>query len=261
MRTPSAVSLGKPKLRASRLPVPAGKTASAASLPAIPSTLERTVPSPPHTKTTSAPPAIARRTCPAPGSCAVVSNQTGAGHPASARIVSMTLRRSATPATRIGLMTTAHRRGASPLVTGTDSLAWIHRSDTHGRSNRGVAGVPVLGGVPARRRGRTVGWLVDHGDDLHGRRAGDVEPGCGSRVRRRGAAGSPWGGLAGLLLVAGTVCPDGSGHPDGRVPVDARVSASQSMSSIRRSKVIALWVDSGHGRLPGDGHFAARWRT
>ncbi len=160
MRTPSAVSLGKPKLRASRLPVPAGKTASAASLPAIPSTLERTVPSPPHTKTTSAPPAIARRTCPAPGSCAVVSNQTGAGHPASARIVSMTLRRSATPSTRIGLMTTAHRRGASPLVTGTDRLAWIHRSDTHGRSNRGVAGVPVLGGVPARRRGRSVGWWI-----------------------------------------------------------------------------------------------------
>jgi hypothetical protein len=48
----------------------------------------------------------------------------------------------------------------------------------------------------------------------------------GSRVRRRGAEEPAWGGLAGLLLVAGTVCPDGSGHPDGRVPVDARVSAS-----------------------------------
>jgi len=30
-----------------------------------------------------------------------------------------------------------------------------------------------------------------------------------------------WGGLAGLLLIAGTVCPDGSGHSDGRVPVAA----------------------------------------
>jgi len=79
---------------------------------------------------------------------------------------------------------------------------------------------------------------VDHGDDLHGRRAGDVEPGCGSRVRRRGAAGSAWGGLAGLLFVAGTVCPDGSGHRDG-----------QGFGGCQGECVV---VDVGHPAVEGD---------
>ena len=114
--TPAAGSSGRPRLVASKFPVPAGSTANAASVPTRPAITERTVPSPPQTKTSSAPCATACRACPVPVSCGVVSNQAGNGHPAAANDSSITRRRWGRSCTRAGLTTTADR--SAPVADG-----------------------------------------------------------------------------------------------------------------------------------------------
>ena len=61
IRTASAMSLGIPRFVARRLAVPAGMIATTASVPASASTVRCTIPSPPHTKTRSAPSSTTRR--------------------------------------------------------------------------------------------------------------------------------------------------------------------------------------------------------
>ena len=109
--------------------MPAGNTASAAAEPTIPSAHARTVPSPPLTKTTSAPSATACRACPVPGSSRVVSSHPGSGQPAAASASSTSAWRPPTLSTRTGLKITTERSGpvagsrwASP---GTGSLVAV----------------------------------------------------------------------------------------------------------------------------------------
>ena len=92
----------------SRLPVPAGSTAKAASEPSIPATTARDRSIPTAGEHDLRAGVDGRRACPVPGSCAVVSPQDGAGHPACASTVSMIRRRSARSVTRAGFR--HHRR-------------------------------------------------------------------------------------------------------------------------------------------------------
>ena len=91
-RMAASVSRGTERLRASRLPVPAGMRAMGMSVPASWEETARTVPSPPATMTRSTPASRARRAMERPGSSGVVSNQTVGRHP-EARTSAATLRR------------------------------------------------------------------------------------------------------------------------------------------------------------------------
>ncbi len=63
---------GMPRLRASRLPVPAGTMPTGMPVPASSAHTSRTVPSPPQTRTRSAPAIEAASAMPVPGSSTVV---------------------------------------------------------------------------------------------------------------------------------------------------------------------------------------------
>ena len=63
---------GMSRLRASRLPVPAGTIPTGMPVPASSAHTSRTVPSPPHTITRSAPATAAPSACPVPESSTVV---------------------------------------------------------------------------------------------------------------------------------------------------------------------------------------------
>ncbi len=104
-RAAAGRSSGVPRLRASRLPVPVGSRPIATRVPASTSATERTVPSPPHASTTSAPRATASRACPVPGSATVVSNHSGSCQPSSVHTVVTRARVSGSMC--IGLATTA----------------------------------------------------------------------------------------------------------------------------------------------------------
>ena len=91
-RRAASVSRGTPRLRASRLPVPAGSSAMGVPVPANSDETARTVPSPPATRTRSTPACSARRAGSWPGSSTVVSSQSVGFHRA-ARTSASTRRR------------------------------------------------------------------------------------------------------------------------------------------------------------------------
>ena len=98
------------RLRASRLPVPAGMMPTGMPVPASSAHTSRTVPSPPQTSTRSAPSTDAFSAIPLPGSSMVVYCQVGSDQPDSTAIAFTIARNWPTSSTLIGLSTTASRR-------------------------------------------------------------------------------------------------------------------------------------------------------
>ena len=102
-RMAASVSKGMERLRARRLPVPAGMRAMGISVPASWEETARTVPSPPATMTRSTPASRARRVMERPGSSGVVSSQTVGSQPAARTSAATRRRRSERSSNLVGL--------------------------------------------------------------------------------------------------------------------------------------------------------------
>ena len=87
--------------------MPAGTTPTGMPVPASSAQTVRTVPSPPQTSTSSAPPIAACSAIERPGSSTVVSYQAGVLQPDSCAIGSTRALKAATSSTLTGLSTTA----------------------------------------------------------------------------------------------------------------------------------------------------------
>ena len=90
--------------------MPAGMIPTGMPVPASSAQTSRTVPSPPHTMTRSAPETAAFSAMPVPGSSTVVYCQVGSDQPDSFAIAPTTARNWPTSSTLIGLRITASRR-------------------------------------------------------------------------------------------------------------------------------------------------------
>ena len=117
------------RLRASRLPVPAGTMPTGMPVPASSAQTSRTVPSPPQTSTRSAPATAAASAMPVPGSSIVVYSQVGVDQPDSCAMAVTIVRNAATSSTLIGLTITASWRALGIASTSGCSLAaWLRGS-------------------------------------------------------------------------------------------------------------------------------------
>ena len=106
----SRSSVGRSRLRASRLPVPPGSSPIGTPEPAISCATARTVPSPPNALMTSTPASRAWRVCPNPTSCSSVSMKSGSSQPCCAQTAAMrSLTLAPSPSSLVGLTTTARR--------------------------------------------------------------------------------------------------------------------------------------------------------
>ena len=96
--------------------MPAGTTPTEMPVPASSAQTVRTVPSPPHTITSSAPATAACSAIERPGSSTVVVNQVGSFQPAAAAARSTITLNASTSSTLIGFSTTASLRVVGPGV-------------------------------------------------------------------------------------------------------------------------------------------------
>ena len=126
----SIESMGSPRLRASRLPVPPGSRPRGVVVPTSPWATARTVPSPPSEHTSCAPCSTAARAWPRPGSATVVSAQIGEPQPCARHTSSICTRNESRSVNFVGF-TTMPARGAEGCGSGS-----ISATDWPGRPRR-----------------------------------------------------------------------------------------------------------------------------
>jgi len=194
------------RLRASRLPVPSGRSAIGTPVPASVSATARTVPSPPAATTTLAPASSACRACPAPGSSIVVSRKMGSGRPTSRAVCAIRRFRSTQSTFLDGLRTTTggptgDGSGASSSCrwageAGEESIVGVREA----RASATLARVSATIATSSARRTRTVRAV--------GLTCSNLLPGPAGHV------GHPPGGCA----LPATACPGPPRRPPGHRP-------------------------------------------
>src|SRR5580693_1679843 len=247
---------GRPRLRASRLPVPAGSTPSGMPLPASPSAHAVTVPSPPLASTRSTWSASAASASPRPVSSGVVSSHSGSAQPCRAMAAPTAERNAGRFSCLVGLTITAAFTAGLPPGEPWRRAYWVAawrrlRADesNNSRARAAQAGAAGRAGLAAARcpgPGR-------HGD--HPARRGVhgglrvAEPGAARRRRASRGAGEPAPGRRrarrgpGRLRVLRPVTRQPRGHRDRRRPRPGHAAPRRLAGADRRR---------GHPR-PGHG--------